>query len=238
MLFAGAHASAQDPDPTRLLPTPGEQPAPMQGEWMACPEGSQFSQVPHEPADAWSAHTSDLHLGPYTVYENFSGLAAPVTAVHFWGLTLFFDGGWSVCDTEDPMEFEICFYQDNAGEPGSPVSCETVTVPRQSTGLSFIGFPLYYFRAELSGAVNLAGGWISIRGTSLGSPDCAFSWMSSGTGDGKSFQLAGGALAPLSYDKSICLESGEVKVPLANWAVYLGMALALGFLLLLFRRMF
>jgi hypothetical protein len=206
--------------------------------WEACPTTSFFSQPPVMPDGPWEAFTSDAFF-PYLVYENFTGITQPIGTVHFWGLNLLFDDGWFDCSGEDPMTFEIKFYPDNAGLPGAVLYTETLTILRDATGLIYAGYPLYHYKAVLTTPVNLAAGWISIQGVSVGSPtNCDFLWMNSQVGDNLMYQqdLAGG-LVPQANNVSLCFEAGNPNdVPLAPWALVLGAVLIAGSVFLRYRR--
>ncbi len=173
----------------------------------ACPENTTFGQVVHLPEEAWTAGVSDLRTGsgndPLIRYDSFSGVTSPTCEIHFWGLSLM--NPWAECD-EDPMTFEIKFYQDAAGVPGAEMCFNTVTVARQGTGLTYLDFPLYYYSAILDPCCYIADGWVSIQGTSVGSPtDCWFLWMSSGMGDGMSLMWDGSVMLEEAFDLSMCL---------------------------------
>jgi hypothetical protein len=202
----------------------------------ACPVNSIFSQPPSIPTDLWAASTSDSFF-PYLVYENFTGVTDLIGTVHFWGLNLLYDGGWYDCTGEDPMTFEIKFYQDNANFPGNVVYSETIQISRIITGLSYAGYPLYHYKAVLSNAVSLAGGWISIQGVSNGTPqNCVFLWMSSEIGDSFAYQFSPPNMNPLTDDLSLCFEAGTERVPLAPWALILGAVLIAGTIFMRYRR--
>ncbi|GAF88202.1 unnamed protein product, partial [marine sediment metagenome] len=78
-----------------------------------CPPDTLFGQPVHGPGDPWTAINSDAGSG-YLVYENFWGVNGDICDIHFWGLDLYWDIdlGWVECD-EDPMTFEIKFYQND-----------------------------------------------------------------------------------------------------------------------------
>jgi hypothetical protein len=139
-----------------------------------------FSQPPHSPDDVWSAFTSASSF-PHLCQEDFWGLTASIDGVHWWGLTLIWNSGWYV-GNPDGMKFEIKFYQDSAGVPGSVVATFSDIVPTYvNTGLNYAGYPLSYFETDIPG-VSLANGWISIQSTY--SPDnSSLLWMSSPEGN-------------------------------------------------------
>jgi hypothetical protein len=177
-----------------------------------CPPGTLFGQNPTDPAGAWSFYTSDNNTSPfnYMVYDNFWGLTSYTCDLHWWGLMLYFSAGWTDCPTENPMTFDIGFYQDAAGLPGAQVGAFTIPVTGVNTGILYSGYPMYYFSTTLSPCVGLAAGWLSIQGVSTGSPDCAFLWANSPTGDLLSYQydVNVGTMTNLMDDLAFCL-TGE-----------------------------
>ncbi|GAH78075.1 unnamed protein product, partial [marine sediment metagenome] len=115
-----------------------------------CPPDTLFGQPVHGPGDPWTAITSDANSG-YLVYENFWGVNGYICDIHFWGLTLYNDGmSWYECD-EDPMTFEIKFYQnDPNGDPGIEVCSYTIPITRTATGLQYLGFDLWEYSTTLA----------------------------------------------------------------------------------------
>lgn len=171
-----------------------------------CPAGSLFGQRPE--MTNWSAFTSDPAPG-YQCFENFSGLTGPICDLHWWGLNAYADPylGWIACLKANEA-FTITFYADNAGMPGT-LSCGpyTVTPTKVDTGLTFGGFPLYYYSVEnLAPCCTLTSGWISILGVATGE-QCWFLWAGSSIGDIHAWQetLSTGAFADTAMDLSLCL---------------------------------
>jgi hypothetical protein len=208
----------------------------------SCPPASVFSQAPTLPDDAtWTGYTSDENsVFTYLVYENFSGITQPITAVHFWGLKLSYAGGWDVCTTENPMVFNVKFYQDNAGSPGALVESASINILGDNTGLNYGYGSLYHYLAVLETPVSLSAGWISIQGTENGNPDnCIFVWMNSPIGDNTGLQ-AQPSMAPLYDNLSLCIEAGSgpiPEIPLAPWAIGIGIFLIAGSIMLRYRRL-
>ena len=134
----------------------------------------------------WSMVTSDSA----TIYfhaENFWSIPEPITAIEFWGINWYYDSGWHQSDVEDPMTFEIKFYEDHATEYSPAAEVASFSIPLSRTTVdtvTFSGGPVYKYRAEFPTSVTLADGWVSIRGTSVSSPiDPWFLWSQSPIGD-------------------------------------------------------
>jgi len=183
---------------TGVPPPPGQE----------CPPDTMYGQTPTDQSGAWGAYTSGV--GPnfeYTCYENFFNLTDKIEDVHWWGLALIFDPyyGWMPCGDPYTMTFELGFYQDAAGYPGTQV-CFYVVQPTVTDVGPFSWTELYYYSVdELLPCCVLSNGWVSIKSQAqyLG---CVFLWMNSPTGDFSSYQKpAGGTFGQLGTNLSLCL---------------------------------
>ncbi len=164
---------------------------------------SLFGQVVHQPTDSWSAGTSDAGSpGPYLVYDNFNS-GGVIGAVKFWGLDMRYNSGWFEC-VEDPMTFEIKFYEDQNSQPGTEMESFIVTCDVVGTDLQYSGFDLNEYYAVLSPSFVMDNGWVSIQGIS-DPQDCWFMWMSGDGIDNMSYQWDGSAMNLLDHSKSFCL---------------------------------
>ena len=182
---------------------------------MDCPPDTLFGQRPTAPQHGWTAGTSEADPG-YRRYEGFWDITEPICDVHWWGLSLFHDGtAWQAC--VDPVnEFEIIFWTDDGGMPGTPVCTYTVTPTVIATG-QFYGsaeYPLYYYTVDLDPCCELGAGFISIQGQD--SPDCWFLWMSSVDGDGGSWIDDGTGPVEDENDFAFCLTPGGL-----HWGGYM-----------------
>jgi len=130
----------------------------------------------------WSFGVSDANSsGPYYHADNFFDVEGTITGVSFTGLCL--SNPWAASD-EDPMTFDINFYEDNAGAMGDLIVTHEVTINREATGLQFSGFDAFTWTGDLPAGVQMTEGWISIVGTSIGTPlDGWFLWGNSPDGD-------------------------------------------------------
>ncbi len=127
-------------------------------------------------------------------YENFSGVNNPIARVVWWGGG---SAGGVNCDRN--TDFEIAFYEDNGGQPGSLVASETVMAFAQPTGTFSALGNLYRYEAALAAPVMLAAGWVSVFGTDFS--NCYFYWANSDTGDG----FAYGTNGSIGDDFAYCL---------------------------------
>jgi hypothetical protein len=157
-----------------------------------CENSSIFGQSPTGPGGMFNFLNSDSNSvpAPFIVYDNFSNVNDNICRIKFWGLEAYFNLGWYVC-VEDPMTFQITFYEDNGGFPGAAVSTNSVTLSGTPTGVLYNDlFDLNEFDATLEPCCTLANGWVSIQGTSVGGNpgDCWFMWASSNDGDGLAYQ--------------------------------------------------
>ncbi|MBC8384537.1 MAG: hypothetical protein H8E57_03345 [Candidatus Cloacimonetes bacterium] len=178
-----------------------------------CPEGNTiFAQSPYDGVDYWQGATSDLAPG-YIRADEFWGLESDICDIHFWGITAYYDTQWNACDTEDPMDFEIIFYNDNAGEPGTVQCTYNLTLSRTDTGYDYGVYNLYRWDATLDPCCSLSDGWVSIQGTSVGDPDCWFMWATSPVWDTYSLMFDVDTWYYDEYDLAYCLTESEVTQP-------------------------
>ena len=241
LVFQCATLLAQ-PDPVKIsweqFKEQGQNTVTDNGDMLLCPDLSIWSQPPNDPNASWTAYTSDASMG-LIVYDNFSGLIGPINEVRFWGINASYDPsiGFIVCDSEDPMTFNIRFLYDNGGSPGNSYADIYTASYRENTGVSYAGFPLYKYTIHLGLPIELTSGWIYIQGYSVGDPDCKFLWMDSPVGDNISFQVDPlGLINPLGNDLSICFGT-SAEIPLSNWAIFIGIVLVLATVIIRFRRM-
>lgn len=172
---------------------------------------------------SWSMGTSDAAPG-YLRADNFWGLTSPITSVEFWGINWYYDAGWQQSDAEDPMTFDIKFYNNATSGygPGALVDSFSVTLNRTLVdSVTFSSGNVYQYDASLSHAVSLNEGWMSIQGTSVASPqDVWFLWSQSPIGDyGTTLSTDAGATWGVDNpDLSFALYS-EVILPPSDVAV-------------------
>ncbi len=171
----------------------------------SAPENVIFSQLPHNPGESWSFATSEVEPG-YNVAENFWGLAGkPIDGIRFWGLSL--TNPWAECGSENPMELEFTFYQDDAGTIGSIENQFIATPTMITTGDIYLAYQLYEFEVDFPNSINMDEGWLSIQGQTA-DPNCWFLWSSSASGDGDSYQYNDG-WGYTVYDRGMCLTMGK-----------------------------
>ena len=204
--------------PLILDPQAARQRAPL-----PCPANSMFSQLAHEPTDAWTAGTSSENVNGSDLirFESFSGLPGDICDVHWWGVNAVLSGSFIECDRTAggtiPDRYNIRLYPDAGGVPAAVPTCEYLNVAvdgttliKTSTGLLYSGFTLYQYDLNLSGlgCCTLTSGWLSIQGVDDGQ-NCWLLWMSSGDGDGSNcFDDGTGLICgppDHDFDLSMCL---------------------------------
>lgn len=165
-----------------------------------------FSQRPYTPEENYNFYTSDSESG-YFCQEDFWNLTDLINDVHWYGLSLIFDNGWTQGDPNG-MQFKIIFYEDNGGYPGNVIATISDLEPCPiNTGISYTGYIMYYWEIELPELVSLVNGWISIQSAYCpddswflwaGSPEGNFNAMQSNysIGDNLAFNLTGGWFIP------------------------------------------
>jgi hypothetical protein len=180
------------------------------GPTLDCPANTLYGQPVHGPDDPWSGPVSEEVFGEY-VYDSFTGVTGPICDIHWWGFQV--DTMLEDCTDSDPS-FDITFYADNAGQPGTAVCSYQVTPTMIPTGInySFGDGPsnqlIYYSVDSLSPCCTLTDGWVSITGQ--GDEDCWFLWLTSGTGDGTYYDDLSGIV---DGDLNLCLTGADDNDP-------------------------
>lgn len=171
-----------------------------------CPENTIFSQPASTPLDPFMSWASDIHL-LWKVYDNLPDLSGAICQISFWGFDWYWSDGWQECE-EDPMTFEIRFYEDDDGYPGTLVCSRSFTPTRTPTGVIYYSDrELNYYEGVLDPCCEVDGGWISIYGTSYaGDPEnCTFLWLDSQEGDDLCYQWNGSWFFVQETSMSLCL---------------------------------
>jgi len=177
-----------------------------------CPLDSLFGQNPTPETGPWGAYTSAV--GPsfeYTVADNFWGVGDKIGDIEWWGMLLYFDPyyGWSVCGDTSGFTFQIKFYLDSGGMPGTVAYQYDNVVPIITDLGPYSWLWLWYFEVpELLPCAVMSNGWVSIK--SMAHPyGCVFLWLNSPMGDYSSYQMpAGGTWGQLGTDMAYCLSGG------------------------------
>jgi hypothetical protein len=148
-----------------------------------------FEQTPHSYDASWTAYTSDSTLG-YICKEDFWELSENITDIHWYGMSNYYEFDWYECNPIG-MQFEIVFYQDSGGAPGSTVATYSGITPAFTYYDTYGGYPVYRFDVDsLPGAVSLTQGWVSIQST-YSPNNCSFLWLSSPDGNLNAIQEGG-----------------------------------------------
>jgi hypothetical protein len=156
-------------------------------------KGGLLRQLPSVPEkDMPNFLGSDSNLG-WIVYEDFDGLTAPICHIHWWGVTVIRENDTWYDGNPEGMVFDIIFYEDSDGEPGSEVFTFGDLIPEYvGTGIYYdysdkwpdASFELYHFEADLGLCIDLPSGWASI--ISKYSPtDSLIGWIESSDGNSK-----------------------------------------------------
>ncbi|MBE0661291.1 MAG: fibronectin type III domain-containing protein [Bacteroidales bacterium] len=169
-----------------------------------CPPGTVFSLPPS--AGYNSGSTSDVSPG-YKVFNFFTGVE-DVTSIRWWGVNAFFNGtSWEEC-SEDPRDFQVEFWNNDAGLPdlaGGSVANYNATLSGTPTANFFNGWEIYEYNLTVN--VTLGSGWISIWGNPEGIANCWFMWMNTlETGTvAQQLAIATSTFTPTTQPMSMCL---------------------------------
>ncbi len=138
--------------------------------------------MPDDPVDWDFTISDDYSSAPFYVADNFSGVEGTIESITFYG----FPSRNGVQVEEDPMGFDIIFYEDVNGEMGEIVSTQSVNgycTEVEGVVYSYI-YHLFEWNIDLETPVQMNSGWFSIVGTSQMEPDAVFTWGNSADGDG------------------------------------------------------
>ena len=180
---------------------------------LECPDNSIFCQLPYLPDEPWNGYSAVSSY--YIPYDNFQGLTNKIVAVYWWGVEP---------DYNDPssLVFNIEFWTDDGGEPGSLVAAfNGVTPTYTDTGLDYYGYELFEFYYELPTPVDLSDGWVAIYIDYYASNYGWFFWWTSGDGDLSALQwLYYSGFTPIDDDLAFALigqETWNIKMHYPQW---------------------
>lgn len=198
-----------------------------------CSTNSIFSQP---ILDSQTGYFSDeaTNYNGQIVYENFYGLTEDIGGISFWGT--MFDGA-ADCYAGGSLDFEISFYQDNAGAVGTLVQPPfTVNITPIETGDLFFGAQILRFDTDIP-STSLTDGWVSVVRLNPSDEACAFSWLSTTNGDDIiAFSNSNNGITVFSDNVAFCLTSPPPDVPLSNWAIIVSMLFIAVFMFVGYRR--
>jgi PEP-CTERM motif len=176
-----------------------------------------YSQAPNFQG-LYASQNDTAGFGPFaTTYDNFSLASAGVLTQVDWV------GGYFNPQSLGPITgWQVAFYADSAGQPGSLIS--SFAVSNSETFLQFdaLGDPVYSYTSTVNFAA--AAGttyWLSVV------PDLAFppqwGWTTSSQGDGVSYQDFFGSRSASTDDMSFSLYTTQnVGVPEPGSLMLLG----------------
>ncbi len=185
--------------------------------------GFLLGQDAHGTEESWSAAVSgQATWGTYIIAETIAQTADPdwfsISTLNVWGLSLLNDGSWNACDPTG-MTFDILFYEDNAGVPGTVICDVQSAIPTiTNTGDQYSGFDLFQFDIPAVCDLGSVGTkWFSVQSETM-TPDCNFLWMSGTGGDTQSLQDDGTGTWATStgYDRSMCINGSTIPVELLS----------------------
>jgi len=197
-----------------------------------CGPNSIFSQSLLDPPHAY---TSD-EAGNIQM-EDFEGLTTDISGMTFWG---FMWDGSGDCYTSGSQDFEIKFFQDDAGSTvGALVATFNVTLTPIVTGLFYTnGASILRYEVVFPSTVALTDGWFSVVKQNPTSDICKFYYLDTSGGDNHSAYILSGTPNDVHYspnNRAFCL-SGTSSVPVSNWALVIGLLLMIGFIVFRFRK--
>ena len=188
--------------------------------------GFLLGQDPHGPGDDFDIMSShQTTWGTWITAETLDQAADPdwfdISSITVWGLSIVSNDGVFACDPTG-MNFDVIFYEENAGEPGAVIcDLQSVVPVITNTGVQYTGLGLDLFRFDLPAACDL--GTVGRKWFTLQSEphplDCGFVWLSSADGDGTSLQDGGGGWQIKDNDRSMCINGVTIPVELMTFLV-------------------
>lgn len=169
-----------------------------------CMTDATYSNAPVGFTGAVTSNTGAGYMAAHLV-ENFD---YPIQSLRFFGIQAFHNGtAWAPMNDVDPYNFEITYYEDNAGLPGTLLATESATLNHVNTDALFASvYNVFYWDYVPAKAIKElpATFWISIVNTN---PDAWFMWIDQPAGLGSAAQYASGAWAvSTDYDAfGICI---------------------------------
>lgn len=143
-----------------------------------------------------------------------------ITSLTVWGLSLVNNGGIANCDPTG-LSFEVIFYEDNAGEPGT-VICGPQTVVSSSVNTGLILNDVFdinrFDMAATCDFGSIGRKWMTVQSLNNTS-DCCFVWLSGTGGDGESLQDGGMGWDLKDNDRSFCVNGAAVPVQLESLSI-------------------
>ena len=185
-----------------------------------------FNQQPLLPDEGQvQAYTSEKNIGldSYKVYENLWDVNGKIDKVTWWGVCLYYDGGWIEGDPEG-MNFYIDFYDDSSEKANAPPQSNIASFNVLAEDMQITHTGIYWnetakyiehikFEYILPTSVELSNGegWISIQSHDDPQGDW-FLWLKSLYGDIFAYQENGEPI--LESDVAIQLFNYELdKIP-------------------------
>jgi hypothetical protein len=173
---------------------------------------SIFWQGYYFPDESWAFEISGKSLHDLC-YDDFSGLSEPITEIMWRGLSLGYDNGWY--QTNPNMTFDITFYEDNGGQPGTIIKTYSNLVPYYYFwGEHYNGSPMYIWDVALPEEMEISSGWISIQ-SQIPADNGNLMWATGPQGSFNAYQRQGDVLVPLGKNMAFDLETKYGQGPTA-----------------------
>jgi hypothetical protein len=183
-----------------------------------CDPEAVYSQPSTMPEGSWWGLPSDANTS-FAAFDNLVGFSGTISKVRFWGGPMYFSDEWRRCN-ENPMDFEIVFFDDDNGFPGNEVCRRSATATGIPTGIFYLFEDLLLnarqYEVVFDSSCEINGGWISIQGASYGGDpqDCMLIWSNAveGDGDNNCRFWNGSAYEWWPFDMSLCLGEEAVDI--------------------------
>ncbi len=183
-----------------------------------CPEGSIFS---HQVNYVNGISSMEGHFQFWDQIETAPG--APISQIVFFG----------IANGTPNRNYTIGFYHDNGGIPGTLFASYTDFITGVSTGEFLFDKEAYSYTYTFPANLTInAGDWVSV----VAADGDTWYWLTGSPGDGCIYNDLVGTMCDIG-DLAFCLVGGlGAKVPVAPWALGIGIALIGAAVILRYRR--
>ncbi len=193
-----------------------------------CMDNPVFSQVSTDYDNAFFADDGTDFL---FVADDYVA-TQPFASLRFWGGN-FWNGIPGATES-----FIIKIYDGPPNAGGVEIYSDTKALTPVLTGYSAPwagGTPLYYVDFDFGTYISQLTGWIAV-GRVNADPSETFGWLSYAGGNGLQFDVYTGIWSSTSSSHFFCLGGDPPSVPIGKWALFVGLAMMVVFVVVRFRR--
>ena len=193
-----------------------------------CMDNPAFSQVSTEYHNAYFADDGSDYL---FVADDYLA-TQPFASLRFWGANFY--GG--IPGATESFIIKIYDGPPNAG--GVEIYSDTKVLTPVLTGYTAPwggNTPIYYVDVDFGTHITQLTGWIVV-GRVNPDPATQFAWLSYDGGNGLFYQNSSGDWFTTGSSHFFCLGGDPPSVPIGKWALFVGLAMMVAFVVVRYRR--